>query len=80
MKNELIARLVGTTNEKMKKYIGEVRHCYFNGNNLTMIRDDGHYISTSKVEEMVSSAEDLNKIIVKTLNSIYELEIIEEVK
>lgn len=80
MKNELIARLVGTTNEKVKKYIGEVRHCYFNGNNLTMIRKDGHCISTSKVEEMVSSVEDLNKIIVKTLNSTYELEIIEEVK
>lgn len=78
MKNELVARLVETTNEKVKKYIGEVRRCYFNGNNLTMIRDDGHYISTSKVEKMVSSAEDLNKIIVKTLNSTYELEVVEE--
>lgn len=80
MKNEVVARLIRTTNEKVKKYIGEVRSCYFNGNNLTMVREDGHYISTSKVEEITSNAEDLNKIMVKTLNSIYELEIIEEVK
>ena len=64
------AKLIATTNEKIKKYEGEIRECYID-NVLLMIKDNGHYIRTSTIDEV---KEENNFIHVKTLNSVYTLE------
>lgn len=68
------AKLVNTTNSGAKKYLNEVRKCSINQfNQLLMEREDGHCILTSKIHEY---SQRKNIVLVKTLNSIYELEII----
>lgn len=64
------AKLIATTNEKMKKYKDEIRECYID-NVLLMIKNNEHYIRTSTIEEV---KEENNLIHVKTLNSVYTLE------
>lgn len=73
MSNSFKARLVNTTNENVKKYIGEVRTCTIHGNLLFMIREDGHMIRTSEIKKMKKWE---YKYEIETNNSIYELEFV----
>lgn len=68
------AELIGTTNDYVKKYIGEVRRCYTFQRRLFLERDDGHIIRTSEVKDIDSSNE---LISIKTKNSSYDLKVCE---
>lgn len=74
MISEVKARLLKSTNEKVReKYLGIVFNCKMCDNNQFLMSSENEYILTSIVKEYIQ--ED-NKIILKTLNSIYELEIV----
>lgn len=69
------AKLIHTTNERIKKYIGDVRTCQMRDDKRFLLkRDDGHYILTSEVKEFNQNE---RIIFFKTLNSEYSLEIID---
>lgn len=68
------AELIGTTNDHVKKYIGEVRKCYTFQKRLFLERNDGHVIRTSEVKE-INSCNEL--ISIKTKNSSYDLKVCE---
>ncbi len=75
MSGMIRAKLIDTTNEKTKKYIGEIRGCLLREDRrLFMLRDDGHSILTSTVKEC---EQDDKRIVAKTLNSTYTLEIVD---
>lgn len=67
------ARLVSATNERVQKYVGEIFHCRMHNKNQFLMDNGQSYILTSVVKEYEQKDE---KIIIKTLNSVYELEII----
>lgn len=67
--------LIDTTNERVKKYIGDIRTCQMREDKKILLqREDGHYILTSEVKEFNQSG---RIIFFKTLNSEYSLEIID---
>lgn len=68
------AKLLDTTNDNVKKYIGEIRNCALS-DNLYMVRGDGHYISTSSTKKLIPEKDD--ELVVLTLNSTYRLKIVE---
>lgn len=70
-------RLVNTTNEKIKKYIGEERNYFqmYGCACLESLTEPGYGIRTSKI---LNEKRDENKIVLETKNSTYELEVLEE--
>lgn len=70
-------KILGSTNSKIEEYIGEIRN-YFRMGNVACLEDlnkPGYGIKTSSI---VSEQQDGNIIKIKTMNSIYELEIVED--
>lgn len=74
--NVFMGKLLDTTNEKYKEFESEIRRCGI-GDCLFMIREDGHWIKTSEIEDLKYSG---NKIYVITLNSMYTLEYISNIE
>lgn len=68
------AKLLDTTNDRVKKYIGEIRSCALS-DRLFMIREDGHYINTSSTKKLIPEKDD--ELVVLTSNSTYKLKIVE---
>ena len=70
-------KILGSTNSKIEEFIGEIRN-YFRMGNVACLEDlnkPGYGIKTSRI---VSEQQDDNIIKIKTMNSIYELEIVED--
>lgn len=70
-------KILNSTNPKIREYIGEIRN-YFKMGNLACLEDlnePGYGIQTSAI---VSEKRENNIITIKTRNSVYELEIVEE--
>lgn len=72
----LKVRILDTTNEHVKKYIGEIRTCRMLDNKSIVLETPEHFIRTSPVVEIT----DDEVLIIKTKNSTYILEILEELK
>jgi len=70
-------RILSSTNDAIKKYIGEIRNMFIQNNQLCLEKLDkpGWGITTSRILEQTREGDILT---VKTLNSIYELEVVEE--
>ncbi len=71
-------RLINTTSEKIKKYIGEERNYFqmYGCACLESLTKLGYGIRTSKI---ITEKREGNIIIIKTKNSDYELEVLDEV-
>ncbi len=72
----LKVKILDTTNGRAKKHIGEVRTFRMLPNKSIILEKQGHFIRTSPVVEISQD----NLLTIKTLNSVYQLEIIEEIK
>lgn len=73
--NRFKAKLISTNNLKAAKYVGEKFDCSL-GVFLYLVNELSHQIRTSLVKDTNKNDYPLLKI--KTLNSTYELEVIEE--
>lgn len=74
MISEVKARLLKSTNEYVSgRYLGTIFICRMCNNNQFLMNNENEYILTSKVKEYIQKGRKIN---LKTLNSIYELEII----
>lgn len=71
-------RILDSTNEKIKKYIGEERNYFqiYGCACLESLTEPDYGIQTSKI---ITEKREGNIIIIKTKNSNYELEVLEEV-
>lgn len=73
----MLVKIIKTTNPRIEKYIGEIRR-YFKLNGCACFEDlnkPGYGISTSRI---ITEKIEENTIIIKTKNSDYFLEIVEE--
>ena len=70
-------RILDSTNEKIKKYIGEERNYFqmYGCACLESLTEPGYGIRTSK---LITEKRDENRIVLETKNSTYELEVLEE--
>lgn len=76
MVSVLKVKIIDTTNEHVKRYIGETRTCRMLENKSIVLETPDHVIRTSPVVEITH--DDL--LIIETKNSVYTLEILEELK
>lgn len=70
-------KILGSTNPEIKKYIGEIRNYFKMGNTVCLedLNKPGYGIKTSSI---INEKTENNIIKIKTKNSIYELEIMED--
>lgn len=73
-------RILDSTNEKIKKYIGEERNYFqmYGCACLESLTEPGYGIQTSKI--ITEKRIEENIIIIKTKNSDYKLEVLDEEK
>ncbi len=72
----LKVKILDTTNEHVKGFVGEVRTCRMLENKSIVLETPEHFIRTSPVVEIT----DDEVLTVKTKNSTYILEVLEEIK